>query len=313
MTPKIFARCTKITILWFLSFCTVVVSCLSQAQDKPGYYIKITYLGNIVYNDGGVRKHMKIPKLLHSIHGQVDDFESEIKALLRPEIVDLLPSSLRLNYFNVTVGHRISFQLASQGGGNFGFDYSGTPLGVSARVGLKNASFLANASLDIGTSLINASGTYNIYNGNASVTVHPPFFSVSADYGGLGAEFINLITFGAVDNLFNDFLADQEAMLVSQVDDLVSKGFNTASFSLFGIDQIIPEQIPFNGINYSGQILQLIQNIPSGTIATVEYIPLWLNKYKSRLVFKVGNQLVIELNHWNSNGTHVGPCPTRRC
>ena len=280
---------------------------LASATDPNGNHIKIIYLDEEVFFDGGVHQHNEIREFLYDINAEIIALENEARVALTQEISQTLPSSFDLDGVGFGVNNYIDLELESLGGGEFELNFLGLAPHVVVYVELSAAPWLLDGSIRLNFSHLHATGSYDLYTGNASAVLNPPTFTIDVDYGGLGAAFINFITFGGLDDIVDDVENELRQEINESIDDIVNQRLNTVSASLFGIEPNIPNNLYHHGIDVAQEIRDLLDDIPAGTVVGAQYVEI-ATKYHSKFTLSLGNNIVIELTHRNPNGLCTGRC-----
>ncbi len=275
------------------------------AKADPGNFITIIYQGEQIFHDGAPHRYLEIPNFLYKISEKLDAVENEARAAGRAAFKAKLPGYLDLDDLYLDVSRYIAFEFSSLGGGHFNLAVRGLAISGTAYVSLDNASFLADARLDFSTSSLQALGTTDLFTGTTSIVVAQPQITLRADYGGIGAELANIISLGYVDHAFEDLIDD----IRLDVDDAAADAIANLEFptTLFGIEQFIPSNLTFHGIDVRAEVIEALSNIPAGNIVSAYYSE-GINKYQAHFELSLGNNLTIILDHHNTNGTCTGSC-----
>ena len=277
------------------------------AADPNGNTIRIFYMDEEVFRAGGVHLYPEIRQFLFDINAEIVSVENQARAELRQELIQSLPSSLDLDSVSFNLANYVNIGLASLGGGVFQLDFRGLAASSTAHVEWDTAPWLANGRITIETEYLTASGTYDLFTGNAFAVLDPPAYTIDVRYGGLGLVFINFVTLGGVDNLIDAL----ENSLTQQVDAsiarIVDQRLNVFSDTLFGIEPYIPQYVYYHGVDIAGEIRALLDDVPSGNIVRAQYSE-GAGKYYSKLIISLGNNIQVVLTHKNPNALCTGSC-----
>ncbi len=279
----------------------------ASAADPNGNTIRIYYFGEEVYRGGGVRQLPEIREFLFDINADIVQVENEVRAEIEQELNQSLPSALGLDGVAFNLANYIYIGLESSGGGVFELDFLGLALSSTAHVEWSTAPWLANGSIHIETDYLTASGSYDLYTGNASAVLDPPAYTIDVSYGGLGAVFINFITLGGVDRLVDRLEEKLQQDIDTSIASIVDQRLNTVSDTLFGLEPYIPDHVYYHGVDVAQEIRDLLDDIPSGNIVSAVYSE-GAGKYYSKLSVAIGNNVSIVLTHKNPNALCTGRC-----
>ncbi|MEM8682533.1 MAG: hypothetical protein AAGF72_03830 [Pseudomonadota bacterium] len=264
-------------------------------------------MGEEVFREGGVRRYPEIREFLFDINAEIVTVENQARAELEQELNQNLPSSLDLDGVSFNLVNYLDIGLGSLGGGIFELNFLGLAASSSASVEWDTAPWLANGRISIETEYLTASGTYDLFTGNASAVLDPPIYSIDVDYGGLGLVFANFITLGGIDRLVDTL----ENSLMQQIDEsiqgIVDQRLNVFSDSLFGIEPYIPDHVYYHGVDVAQEIRALLDDIPAGNIVRAFYSE-GAGKYYSKLTILLGNNVSVVLTHKNPNALCTGSC-----
>ncbi len=276
-------------------------------NDPNGNTIRIYYMDEEVFRAGGVRLYPEIREFLFDINAEIVQVENQVRAELQQELIQNLPSSLDLDGVSFNLANYLNIGLSSLGGGVFELNFLGLAASSLAIVEWDTAPWLANGSISIATDYLTASGTYDLFTGNASAVLDPPAYNIDVSYGGLGLVFINFITLGGLDSLVDKLEDSLTEDIDASIQSIVDQRLNVFSDTLFGIEPYIPQHVYYYGVDVAQEIRALLDDVPAGNVVSATYSE-GAGKYYSKLNIRLGNNIAIVLTHKNPNALCTGSC-----
>lgn len=229
--------------------------------------VTIKYLGNTIYTAG----REDVFTFIYGIGNDLNLANVDLSAQLKAELQAEVPSSVRVDGARVIIDHYFEMDFASIGGGQLQVAVDAPRASAHADFSYISSSLLT-ADVDINLSSAELTGTYDIYTGNVAISVtRAPSVSLNVDLGGLAGELGNFVTFGGLNAVVNWYVDRFETQTEATILALLQDKIAQYSTPLWGLDQIVPANLVWNGIDVAAEIRNALNGLPTGTILHVYY------------------------------------------